>query len=115
MRPDFGTDSLDQIELVMALEEKGVVLDEQLDLTDLEPDQLTLLVEIACPPYEAGLRAPEAQEGWPSTVRVLGERDRIVLFAIDLPHRVGVGRRSASGVVEDARIYRSLQRALFAF
>ena len=114
MRPNSDWDSLDMVELAMDLEEKGVVLDEEIDLTELSSAEGALLLEIACPPYHARWLAPEPEEGWPSTVRVLGERDRTVLFAVDEYEGFGVGCAGTNGVIDDARIYPSLRRALFA-
>jgi hypothetical protein len=81
MRPNPNWDSLDVVEFVMALEEKGIELDMEIeDLPEPRSPEAVLLLEIACPPYEARWRAPEPKDAWPSAVRVFGERERTVLF-----------------------------------
>jgi hypothetical protein len=107
MRDDFDADSLDTVELIMALEEIDM------DLSEFEEAELSLLLRIQCGAYDACWIPPEAQGSWPATVRIFGQDGQRVLFAV--ARRVGVGCRKASGLVDAARLYPSLQRALFAF
>jgi hypothetical protein len=107
MRDDFNPDSLDTVELIMALE--GI----DMDLSELEEAELSLLLRVQCDAYDARWIPLEAQGSWPATVRVFGQDGQRVLFAV--ARRVGVGCRNASGVVDAVRLYPSLERALFAF
>ncbi len=111
MRRDPGRDSLDQVELVMLLEEEFGID----DAAGLGADGGRLLLDIACQPYEARWTAPEPQIAWPTTVRIVGEDGRRALFPTGRGRRVGVGCRRADGMIDAARVYPSLQRALFAF
>jgi len=100
----------------MALEQEGIELDMEIeDLAEPRSPEAALLLEIACPPYQAHWLAPEPRDAWPSAVRVFGERDRTVLFVIDSLRQVGIGCRRADGVIDDVRVYPSLRRVLFAF
>jgi hypothetical protein len=111
MRPDFGVDSLDQIELAMALEEEfGIEI-----VGGFGEDEATLILRIACRPYALRWIAPEPRDGWPAIVRVIGEDRRRVLCSTDHRGYFGVGCRGLDGIVDAVRVYPSLQRALFAF
>jgi hypothetical protein len=110
MRGDPGRDSLDQVELVMLLEEEFGI-----DVGELGADRTDLLLEIACLPYEARWAAPEPRAAWPTTVRVVGEDRRRVLFTTGRGTQVGVGCRGADGVIDAVRVYPSVERALFTF
>ena len=109
MRPD--QDSLNQVELVLALEnELGVG-----EVGGFPPDEAAALQRIVCWPYHVLWGAPEPQPDWPATVRVVGEDGRRVLFLTGRGNHIGVGCRDANGTIDAIRVYPSLRRALFAF
>jgi hypothetical protein len=111
MQTSSGRDSLAQVELVMALE---IELGSEA-VAALPPDQAALLHGIVCWPRELPWMPPEPGVDWPATVRVVGERDCRVLFLTGRVDRIGVGCRNTDGRIDAARLYPSLQRALFAF
>jgi hypothetical protein len=102
------SDSLDTVELVMALEEEGV-------LVDLSESQLALLKRVSCSPRNYSWVPPDKVHVWPEKVLVIGRDGSKVLFHAGLANAFGVGCIGPDTIVGAARVYPSLSRALFAF
>jgi hypothetical protein len=101
------TDSLDTVELVMALEEGA--------LADLPQAEMATLKRISCAPRNFPWKAPDTRGAWPESVLVIGREGKKVLFHAGLPNAFGVGCVSAKEMIDNARVFPSLSRALFAF
>ena len=101
------TDSLDTVELVMALEDGA--------LADLSKAEMAALKRISCAPRNLPWKAPDTTGAWPQSVLVIGREGEKVLFHAGLPDAFGIGCVSAKKVIDNARVFPSLSRALFAF